>query len=144
MTYHTYIKLLYVHGKLEPNSERLIPSSTRYNWKGYDFSKVYGVCGDKDFDKKLMVGMEVASRRKLYQVNRAVIQLIGLWNVFLSSVKGKKELMNRCSRKLVEVVMGLPKTWSVNRFLSRLNISKQQYDYWKRTFRKCGSSIRSL
>jgi len=144
MTYHTYVKLLYVHGKLEPSSEKLIPSSTRSNWRGYDFSKVYGVNGEQDFDEKLRVSLEVTTRINLYLVNRVIIQMSGLWNELLSSVKSKKDVLKRCSRKLVEVVESLPKTWRIGIFLSRIGISMQQYDYWERTFLKCGSSIRSL
>jgi len=143
-SYHTYVKLLYVHGKLEPYAEKLIPSSTRHNWKGYDFSKVYGANDEQDFNEKLRVSLEVSTRKHLYELNRVIIQMIGVWNVLLSSVKNKKEVLKRCSGKVVKMIEILPNTWKANKLLSRFGISTQQYNYWKRSIRKCGSSLSSL
>jgi len=143
-TYHTYVKLLYVHGKLEPYAEKLIPSSTRHSWKGYDFSKVYGANDEQYFNEKLRVSLDVTTRQNLYELNRVIIHMIGVWNVLVSTVKNKKEVLKRCSNKMVEMIESLPKTWKANRLLYRIGISTQQYNYWKRSLKKCGSSLSSL
>jgi hypothetical protein len=143
-SYHTYVKCLYVAGKLDPALLQQIPKSTRSNWNYYNLNKVLGWNEKTDFDERLNVALQVSKNPLLFSLNKTILQLGTLVSSCWNSAKEKKRFIREQGKKIVQLAETLPVAGKKVKLLARFGISKQQYDYLKRTTHPCNASLQEL
>jgi hypothetical protein len=140
-TYSTEFKLAYTLGLAPEALSKNIPLRTRYNFKSYDFTKVYGFAYSKD---SLDIAKEIIQSRTLFKINKAVISIyrtaINIYDSFIPNVKTLIKKSSSARFKIVEAIDRVKDMLGATGACRLFNISVCTYNKWKNN-RNCSDSI---
>jgi hypothetical protein len=140
-TYSTEFKLAYTLGLAPDNLTVNIPERTKYNFKSYDFTKVYGFAYSKD---SLDLARDIIQSQTLLKLNKAILSIyrttINIYNSFIPNIKTLIKKSSSARFKIVETIDRDKDMLGATGACRLFNISVCTYNKWKNN-RKCSDSI---
>jgi len=137
-SYHSVMIIAFQAGLLSDEILKRIPTSTLYNWKTYDTSKLVNY-------KKVTENVETfriaAQYARLLAALRGLVCIIQVYQDALGRLSAGKKALAESREKIIRIFSRFEGSVGRKHLLRWMNISKQQLTYWKRDLKPCPSSL---
>ncbi|MDV6237869.1 DDE-type integrase/transposase/recombinase [Leptospira ellisii] len=142
-SYHTALLFKTQLNLLSPLEKKIIPKSTRYDWKNRNLSEMIGYDPNDPIFKDLNLYKKALDSKTFMKTLKSLFSVYSFYDSLSEAIRGKRRIWNDRKKEIVAIVTRIAPSIGLKRACRFLKVSVQRYYKWKSEI-FCNSSLFGL